>query len=562
MHRTAYQLTHINAIKNRNRNTYSFFTQKIKTMKQKNTKLLAMILFCAAAFSSNAQSWLLNGNAGTNGNIHFVGTTDNKPLSFRTNNKERMRILPGGKIGIGTTSPDARFTVAVGGAVTLSTTDSFLLGSISGSNLAFDNNEIQARYNGSGSTLYLNYWGGAMWMGNHSGTISPGIYIGSDGAVGVGSSATNSSYALAVNPGYAGNGILFNDPVNGYMAFGAKTGSGIGMLIENTSSTNTSPALYGFNSGPGYGVYGYTAGGTGSDPFYPSGVYGYNGSYGYGTGGYCYNGSGVLGYSANYVGVWGSTGNSSSYAGYFAGNVYSTGSYQGSDQKLKQNIKDVTRAMDIITQLRPKTYDFRQDGNYKLMNLPQGTHYGLIAQEVEKILPTLVKDTKFETALAKAPGKVGADGKMEGGSGGKSETIDFKALNYTELIPIMIKGMQELQQKVTDLENTIASMKQKSVSSVASNDAVTKTTIAAYLKQNAPNPFTQNTSIQCYLPETTHQAQLIIYSMDGHQVKSFTLNNGMNQVTINAGVLPAGQYMYSLVVDGAKVDTKNMMLTK
>ena len=56
------------------------------------------------------------------------------------------------------------------------------------------------------------------------------------------------------------------------------------------------------------------------------------------------------------------------------------------------------------------------------MNLPQGTHYGLIAQEVEKILPNLVKDTKFETANAKAPGKVGADGKMETAQG-KSETI-------------------------------------------------------------------------------------------------------------------------------------------
>jgi len=28
--------------------------------------------------------------------------------------------------------------------------------------------------------------------------------------------------------------------------------------------------------------------------------------------------------------------------------------------------------------------------------------------------------------------------------------IDFKALNYTELIPIMIKGMQEMQNKITE----------------------------------------------------------------------------------------------------------------
>ena len=69
-------------------------------MKQKNTTLFAVILCCTAALSSNAQNWLLNGNAGTNGNLNFVGTTDNRPLVFRTNNKERMRIIPGGKIGI------------------------------------------------------------------------------------------------------------------------------------------------------------------------------------------------------------------------------------------------------------------------------------------------------------------------------------------------------------------------------------------------------------------------------------------------------------------------------
>ncbi|MEP6846288.1 MAG: hypothetical protein ABI861_09805, partial [Panacibacter sp.] len=153
-------------------------------MKQRNTKLLAVLFFSTAAFSVNAQNWLLNGNAGTNGNTNFIGTTDSRPLVFRTNNRERMRIITGGKIGIGTTVPDARFNVAVGSGVTLTTTDSFLLGKISGANLAFDNNEIQCRNNGSGNTLYLNYWGGAAWIGNHNGSAIPGVYINTDGAAG------------------------------------------------------------------------------------------------------------------------------------------------------------------------------------------------------------------------------------------------------------------------------------------------------------------------------------------------------------------------------------------
>ena len=540
-------------------------------MKKRNTTFIALLL-CTATLSLNAQDWHLLGNAGTNASTHFVGTTDAKPLVFRTNNTERMRILPNGRVGIGTKTPQALFNVPVTGSVTLTTTDNFLLGNTASSNLAFDNNEIQARFNGNGSSLYLNYWGGATWIGNHSGSAIPGVYVGTNGAVGIGNSSTNSAYALSVNPASAGNGILFNDPKNGYMAFGAKTGSGIAMLIENTSSSNSSPAIYGYNSGPGYGVYGFTSGSSSaSDPFGVAGVYGYNGSTGYGVGGYCNSGSGVFGYSANYVGVWGSTGNSSSYAGFFAGNVFSTGSYLGSDQKLKQNIQDFTSAMDIINQLHPKKYDYRQDGTYKLMNLPGGTHFGLIAQDVEKVLPNLVKESKFQSSYATPAGKVNADGKLNASSATKSETIDFKAVNYMELIPIMIKGMQELkstvdaqQQKIQELQNTIANLKSgNAASSVTSSDlSVNPKMTSAFLKQNAPNPFKQNTVIQYNVPASSHNAQLVVFDMNGHQLKSYTLNPGANQVTIDGGSLSSGQYIYSLMVDGKKIDSKNMMLTR
>ena len=64
--------------------------------------------------------------------------------------------------------------------------------------------------------------------------------------------------------------------------------------------------------------------------------------------------------------------------------------YAGSDH-LKQNINDFSSAMEIINQLHPKYYEYRHDSHYQLMNLPKGEHYDLIAQDVEKILPGLVK---------------------------------------------------------------------------------------------------------------------------------------------------------------------------
>jgi len=55
-------------------------------------------------FKPDATDWRLVGNTGTNASTNFLGTTDNQPLVFRTNNTERMRILTDGRIWINTTS--------------------------------------------------------------------------------------------------------------------------------------------------------------------------------------------------------------------------------------------------------------------------------------------------------------------------------------------------------------------------------------------------------------------------------------------------------------------------
>jgi hypothetical protein len=57
----------------------------------------------ANKFASDALGWLLGGNAATASS--FLGTTNNQPLVFRTNNTEKMRLLANGYLGIGTTTP-------------------------------------------------------------------------------------------------------------------------------------------------------------------------------------------------------------------------------------------------------------------------------------------------------------------------------------------------------------------------------------------------------------------------------------------------------------------------
>src|SRR6266542_57910 len=215
-------------------------------MKKKNMAFITMVL-CAATIYANAQSWSLIGNSGTNPTTNFIGTKDAQALVFKTNNLERMRIAGNGFVGIGTTTPKALLNIPSKGSVTLSTTDNFLLGSVTSNNLAFDYNKIQARNNGAANTLQLNPKGGAVALGNVSGTTNPGLYVGANGAVGVGGQYIQLGYALTVNQGST-NGVYLYKPAGNsaaYLLYGQNYGSSSGMWIENMSSENQNYAIGG-----------------------------------------------------------------------------------------------------------------------------------------------------------------------------------------------------------------------------------------------------------------------------------------------------------------------------
>jgi hypothetical protein len=288
-------------------------------------------------------------------------------------------------------------------------------------------------------------------------------------------------------------------------------------------------------------------------------------------------GAGVYSTSDSSVGVYGVTKNPNSYGGYFSGGIFSTASYTGSDEKLKQNIHDFSSAMDIIKQLHPKQYQYRQDGNYKLMNLPQGSHYGLIAQDVEKVLPDLIKDSKFNVDQAvprdlsfdtKNPNK-----KISLQSSKLDKVIDFKALNYTELIPILIKGMQEQQQSIEELKK-INQQQQEQINQLKNlietrlrapdiSSAKTTTINSVSLLQNVPNPYKNNTTIQYSLPAQFSSAQIIITDNAGTVLKQINVSGkGKGSVNVNTSSLAAGSYNYSLWVDGKLIGTKQMVLQK
>ena len=70
--------------------------------------------------------------------------------------------------------------------------------------------------------------------------------------------------------------------------------------------------------------------------------------------------------------------------------------------------------------------------------------------------------------------------------------------------------------------------------------------------------------VRYYLPASTQTAQIAVVDINGQTVKAVSLSaiKGQGQVTINAGELAAGNYFYTLYVNGVKADTKQMVVAK
>ncbi len=175
-----------------------------------------------------------------------------------------------------------------------------------------------------------------------------------------------------------------------------------------------------------------------------------DGAYGsYGIRGHAQNGYG--GY-----GVYGSASNNTiSYAGYFTGDVYTTGDYLTSDERFKTNIRSLhdENVMDKLGQLTPARFEYLGAGELRQQGLPEshakvGEHLGILAGEVENLFPELVRDV------------VHFLNENDIGNGNPPDTVITKAVNYNGLIPVLITAIQEQQQKIEELEARIEALEQ------------------------------------------------------------------------------------------------------
>lgn len=240
-------------------------------------------------------------------------------------------------------------------------------------------------------------------------------------------------------------------------------------------------------------------------------------------------------------------------AGYFTGDVFTTSSmYFTSDSILKKNITPISAALNILQQLKPKSYEY-ENAKYPQMNLPVGLHSGLVAQDIEKVLPGLVMHVNH-------PAEYDSTGKVI------NQMVSYKGINYIELIPWLISGIQEQQTQITNLQNQINSCcPNNSKGTNSSHTITTKLTDieTIILDQNEPNPFAEETNISYFIPESAGKAEIMFYTNDGRLINKVEIKEkGQGTLHIYASDLSSGIYTYTLMVNGKVVETKKMMKSK
>jgi hypothetical protein len=118
-----------------------------------------------------------------------------------------------------------------------------------------------------------------------------------------------------------------------------------------------------------------------------------------------------------------------SYKLYVNGSAFATGTWSSSDVRWKKNITPLTDVLGKLLNLKGVNYEWRKT-EFPEISFESGKQIGLIAQDVEKTFPELVKTD---------------------GNG-------YKAVSYEKLSVILLEGIKEQQKEIDDLKTLVNSL--------------------------------------------------------------------------------------------------------
>lgn len=390
--------------------------------------------------SGSGDDWLLAGNAGTNPNNDFLGTTDNQALVFRTNNLERARFQNNGLFGVANNNPQGQVHISLNNINNEPVIIDKANGGGSGPLMDWygfsTTHRLQLQYVSSDYELNTTLGRAIRFAPDQTQTM-----IIEDMQVGIGTVGISAGAVLDVRSG----DFLFNEAaedidvrmetLNNDYAFYLDASKDVLFVGDNFGDYQNGNTVDGevvdyvanFDNG---GISG-TAIGIGSIEYLldRSGETTINNRFSPST-----DGGEDLGGTAR------------RWAEVFAQN----GTINTSDRRDKKDIENLNYGLKELMQLKPVSFNWKdhlsspdQAGVKKL---------GLIAQDLHEIIPEVVKTKDYvkigENPDTDEPIKEVQEAKRWG-------------VFYSDLIPVLIKGIQEQQEIIDEQEETIDDLEGK-----------------------------------------------------------------------------------------------------
>jgi hypothetical protein len=155
-------------------------------------------------------------------------------------------------------------------------------------------------------------------------------------------------------------------------------------------------------------------------------------TYAYGT---TYNGNGNAGYAIQCLGTF-----YGSSSGTFVGAV----TQNTSDKRLKTNIKNIDSPLEKISKINGVYFNWNEKAKELADKDTEIREIGFIAQEVNEILPEIVKPAPFDIEMDESI----ADKVVY-----KSKTgEDYLTIQYEKIVPLLVECIKELKAEIEELK--------------------------------------------------------------------------------------------------------------
>jgi hypothetical protein len=366
-----------------------------------------------------SSDWSLSGNLLT-GN-EKLGSTNNQPVVVITNNTDRFSFTSKGQIEV---LNSARSVFIGEGAGASQNNSSYrynvFVGYQAGNSNTTGNYNTASGYQGLYSNTTGNYNTASGYQGLYSNTT--GNYNTASGVL--------SLYYNTTGGANTASGVLslYYNTTGSY-----NTASGVEALYFNTTGQHNTAsgadALFSDTTGSyntASGAYALYSNTTGND----------NTAIGYGAGSNLTTGSNniLIGYNAQPSSATVSNEVTIGNSGNTSYRMYAASWTNASDARYKHDIADLPYGLDFILKLRPRQFVYNNSTDNKVT-------MGFIAQEVQQVLKQYDMQDKYN--LVKIMEK------------------DFLGLNTTEIIPVLVKAVQELSSENEELKKENAELKSR-----------------------------------------------------------------------------------------------------